>query len=242
MLSTLTNLLASQPETAHVFTAIGPVGGGGGGPGSVQSSGVTSGVAVVVLKANRAAKVPQIRDRLRPYLHAIPDARLTFSNEGFGGATVQIPLSSDTGEGLDKAALDLQQQINGLHTLADPRPATSPPAAEIIIRPRPDDAGRLGVSSDTIAQVARIATVGDIDANVAKLDIGDRRIPIRVRLPDSARGDLPTLRNLRVPTVSGGLTTLGSVADIYFQAGPAQITRYNRRDDNIRGPRSRRRP
>ena len=232
-LSALSNLLASQPETAHVFTAIGSGGGGGGGPGSVSDSGVTGGVAVAVLKDHRTTKVPQIRDRLRPYLHAIPDARVTFANVGFGGATVQIPLSSDTGEGLEKAALDLQQQINGLHTLADPRPATSPPAPEIIIRPRPDDAARLGVSSDTIAQVARIATVGDIDANVAKLDIGDRRIPIRVRLPDTARSDLPTLKNLRVPTVSGGLTTLGSVADIYFQAGPAQITRYNRRDDII---------
>jgi hydrophobic/amphiphilic exporter-1 (mainly G- bacteria), HAE1 family len=228
----LSNLLASQPETAHVFTAIGG-GGGGGGPGAVSDSGVTGGVAVAVLKPDRTTKVPQIRDRLRPYFHAIPDARVTFANQGFGGATVQIPLSSDTGEGLEKAALALQQQINGLHTLADPRPATSPPAPEIIIRPRPDDAARLGVSSDTIAQVARIATVGDIDANVAKLDIGDRRIPIRVRLPDSARSDLPTLKNLRVPTVSGGLTTLGSVADIYFEAGPAQITRYNRRDDII---------
>ncbi|HXQ13549.1 MAG TPA: efflux RND transporter permease subunit [Caulobacteraceae bacterium] len=231
-LAALAKLLAAQPETAHVFTAIGG-GGGGGGPGSVVDSGVTGGVAVAVLKPVRATKVPQIRDRLRPYFHAIPDARVTFANQGFGGATVQIPLSSDTGEGLEKAALQLQQQINGLHTLADPRPATSPPAPEIIIRPRPDDAARLGVSSDAIAQVARIATVGDIDANVAKLDIGDRRIPIRVRLPDSARSDLPTLRNLRVPTVSGGLTTLGSVADIYFEAGPAQITRYNRRDDII---------
>ncbi len=230
-LGKLTTLLGQQPETEHVFTAIGQ--SGDGGPGSVASTGVTSGVAVAVLKHNRSAKVPQIRDRLRPSLHSIPDARVTFSGAGFGGSTVQIPLSSDTGEGLDGAALDLQRQITGVRTLADPRRATSPPAPEIIIRPRPDDAARLGVSSDTLAQVARIATVGDIDANVAKLDIGDRRIPIRVRLPDSARSDLPTLRNLRVPTVSGGLTTLGSVADIYFQAGPAEITRYNRRDDII---------
>jgi len=229
----LANLLARQPETAHVFTAVGSGGGGGGGPGAVFASGVTSGVAVAVLKPDRTAKVPQIRDRMRTDLHAIPDARVTFANEGFGGSTVQIPLSSDSGEGLEAAALELQREITGLHTLADPRPATSPPAPEIIIRPRADDAARLGVASDTIAQVARIATVGDIDANVAKLDIGDRRIPIRVRLPDSARSDLPTLENLRVPTASGGLTTLGSVADVYFQAGPAQITRYNRRDDII---------
>jgi HAE1 family hydrophobic/amphiphilic exporter-1 len=121
----------------------------------------------------------------------------------------------------------------GLRTLADPRPATSPPAPEIIIQPRPDDAARLGVSADVIAAAARVATVGDIDANVAKMDVGDRRIPIRVRLPEASRNDLPTLKALRLPTSKGGTTTLDSVADVFFQAGPAEITRYNRRDDLI---------
>ena len=117
--------------------------------------------------------------------------------------------------------------------VADGAPNPWPTSPEVVIRPRPDDAARLGVSADTLASVARVATVGDIDANVAKLDVGDRRIPIRVRLPESARTDLATLKNLRVPTAGGGLTTLDSVADVYFQAGPAQITRYDRRDDII---------
>ena len=231
-LAAAAKLLSQQPETEHVFTAIG-AGGGGGGPGQVFSSGVTGAVAVAVLKPDRTDKVTQIRDRLRPYFHAIPDARVTFEGGGFGGSTVQVPLSSDTGEGLEAAALELQREMAGTRSLADPRPATEPPAPEVIIRPRPDDAARLGVNADTIASVARVATVGDIDANVAKLDIGDRRIPIRVRLPETARSNLPMLKDLRVPTVSGGLTTLASVADVYFQAGPAQITRYDRRDDII---------
>jgi HAE1 family hydrophobic/amphiphilic exporter-1 len=231
-LARLADVLRQQPETEHVFTAIGG-GGGGGGPGAVYTSGVTEAVAVAVLRPDRTAKVPQIRDRMRPALHAIPDARVTFANAGFGGSTVQVPLSSDTGEGLERAALDLQRQMAQTHSLADPRPATEPPAPEVIIRPRPDDAARLGVSAETIASVARVATVGDIDANVAKLDIGSRRIPIRVRLPDNARSNLPTLKDLRVPTANGGQTTLASVADVYFQAGPAQITRYDRRDDII---------
>jgi hydrophobic/amphiphilic exporter-1 (mainly G- bacteria), HAE1 family len=231
-LASAADLLRRQPETEHVFTAIG-AGGGGGGPGQVFSSGVTGAVAVAVLKPDRTDKVTQIRDRLRPYFHAIPDARVTFEGGGFGGSTVQVPLSSDTGEGLEAAALELQREMAGTRSLADPRPATEPPAPEVIIRPRPDDAARLGVNADTIASVARVATVGDIDANVAKLDIGDRRIPIRVRLPETARSNLPMLKDLRVPTVSGGLTTLASVADVYFQAGPAQITRYDRRDDII---------
>ena len=45
------------------------------------------------------------------------------------------------------------------------------------MRPKADEAARLGVSATTIAAAARIATVGDIDANVAKLDEGERRIP-----------------------------------------------------------------
>ncbi|MEJ0066911.1 MAG: efflux RND transporter permease subunit [Caulobacteraceae bacterium] len=232
-LASAADLLRRQPETEHVFTAIGSGGGGGGGPGQVFSSGVTDAVAVAVLKPDRTDKVEQIRDRLRPYFHAIPDARVTFEGGGFGGSTVQVPLSSDTGEGLDAAALELQREMAGTRSLADPRPATEPPAPEVIIRPRSDDAARLGVSADTIASVARVATVGDIDANVAKLDIGDRRIPIRVRLPQTARSNLPMLKDLRVPTANGGLTTLASVADVYFQAGPAQITRYDRRDDII---------
>jgi len=231
-LAKLADLLKQQPETQHVFTAIGG-GGGGGGPGAASSSGVNEAVAVAVLNPQRSATVPQIRDRLRPQFHGVPDARITFEGGGFGGATVNVVLSSDSGIGLEQAALDLQREMAALPSLADPRPATSPPAPEVIIRPRPDDAARLGVSADTIASVARIATVGDIDANVAKLDVGERRIPIRVRLPETARASLPTLRDMRVPTAAGGLTTLGSVADVYFQAGPGEITRYERRDDII---------
>ncbi|MBV9995562.1 MAG: efflux RND transporter permease subunit [Caulobacteraceae bacterium] len=229
----LTKLLRDQPETDHVFSAIGGAGGSGAGGNVPSSTGVASAVAVAVLKPHRQATVAQIRDRLRPLLHAIPDARITFEGSGFGGSTVQAVLTSASGEGLDAAALELQREMAGLRTLADPRPASAPPAPEVIVRPRADDAARLGVSAETIAAAARVATVGDIDANVAKMDVGDRRIPIRVRLPEAARNDLPTLKALRLPTGSGGTTTLDSVADVYFQAGPAEITRYNRRDDLI---------
>ena len=115
-----------------------------------------------------------------------------------------------------------------LPQVADPKQATPPVGPEIVIRPRPDEAARLGVSSDAMANIVRIATVGDIDANVAKFNEGERRIPIRVRLPEDARTDLERLKSLRVPTASGGSTTLDSVADIEFQAGPARIDRLNR--------------
>ena len=76
-----------------------------------------------------------------------------------------------------------------------------------------------------------MATAGDIDANVAKLDEGERRIPLRVRLNERDRSDLSVIKNLRLPTAGGGVTTLDSVADVYFQAGPAEINRFDRKRD-----------
>jgi HAE1 family hydrophobic/amphiphilic exporter-1 len=221
-------LVARQPETKAVFAQVGGAGGGGGGVVSL-GGGVTQGAVVAVLKEDRKAKVAQIRDRLRPLLRQVPDTRLTFDTSGFGSAGVRIILTSETGEGLEATALELQREMRTIPGLADPRPDTPPGGAEVVIRPRPDEAARLGVSAEAIALAARIATIGDIDANVSKLDVGERRIPIRVRLPIKDRSNLAVIRNLRLPTASGGITTLDSVADISFQAGPAEIDRFDRK-------------
>lgn len=221
-------VMARMPETQAVFAQVGG-GNVSSGPGSFSASaGVGQGAVVAVLNPNRNAKAAVIRDRLRPLLRDIPDARLTFDSSGFGAANVQVILTSETGQGLEAAALELQREMRGVPGLADPRPATPPSGAELVVRPRADEAARLGVSASVIAAAARIATVGDIDANVSKLDEGERRIPIRVRLPKADRSDLSVIENLRLPTATGGVTTLGAVADVFFRAGPAQIDRINR--------------
>ncbi len=219
------DLVARQPETAAVFAQVGSASSNT----FAGSSGVGQGAVVAVLKPGRLTKVPRIRDRLRPLLRQIPDARVTFDTSGFGAAEIDITLVSETGEGLEAAALALQRQMGGVPGLADPRPTKPPSGAELVVRPKADEAARLGVPVSIIAAAARIATVGDIDANVSKLDQGERRIPIRVRLPQRDRTDLSVIRNLRLPTAAGGVTTLGSVADVYFQAGPAEIDRFDRK-------------
>ena len=212
-----------------VFAQVGNGGASGGPGGFTSSAGVTKGTVTLILKEQRASRVSEIRDRIRPKLLEIPDARLTFDNAEFGSAGVNIILTSETGEGLEAAGLALQREMRSIRGIVDSRPTTPPSGPEIVIRPKPDEAARLGVSVATIAAAARIATVGDIDANVAKLNEGERRIPIRVRLPRDARADLSVIKNMRIPTAMGGTTTLDTVADVYFQAGPAQISRFDRR-------------
>jgi len=228
-----TDLLKAQPETAMVFTQIGSVAGEGfgGGGGGGFGGGVTTGTATVVLKDKRAASVVQIQDRIRASLHSIPDARVSFQGGGFGAAGVQMVLTSQNGDMLNRAGEELEREMRNLKTVADPRPSNPPTGPEVEITPKPMEASRLGVSVQTIASIARVATIGDIDANVPKLTQGERRIPIRIRLPAGARTNIDMIKALQVPTASGATTPLSSVADVTFASGPAEINRYNRERD-----------
>ncbi len=226
-------LLARQPETDAVFAEVG-AGGITSGPGGLSNTGgINNGSVLAVLKPDRKAKVAEIRDRIRPLLRNIPDARLSYDISGFGAGGVQVILTSEAGDSLDATALELQREMRTVPGIADPRPSVPPSGAELIVRPKVDEAARLGVSVTTIANAARVATLGDIDANVSKLDEGERRIPVRVRFPQADRTDLQTVANMRLPTAAGGATTLDSVAKLDFQAGAPELDRFDRKRNLI---------
>jgi multidrug efflux pump subunit AcrB len=99
---------------------------------------------------------------------------------------------------------------------------------EVLIKPMFDRAAREGVSVQQIGRVAMLATLGDLDQNLAKFNMGDRQIPIRVQLDPAARDNIETIKNLRVMTVTGASVPLKSVAEVTMGAGPAQIDRFDR--------------
>ena len=218
-------MLAHHDDVERVFAQVGGGTGGGFGPGT--GGDLRNGTITVVLKEHRAHSTEGFKTLIRPELRTIPDMRVN-ALSGFGAADVDIVLSSEDGPTLERTQLTLERQMRGLKQLSDVRLSPPPPAPELVVRPKPEEAARLNVSTDAIAAVARVATIGDIDPNVAKYSEGKRRIPIRVRLADGARSDLDTLGRLRVPTLNGKSTTLSSVADLSFQAGPGQIIRYGR--------------
>ncbi|MFT4253895.1 MAG: efflux RND transporter permease subunit [Caulobacter sp.] len=222
----VTTMFKARPETEHVFVQVGSnIASGFGGQSGAD---VRDGTVTVVLKGDRKLTVTEIKEEIRAGLRDIPDARVNMQSD-WGSADIQNIITSDDGAALDKAALQIEREMRTLKTIADPRPSSPPSGPEIVIRPRADEAARLGVSVADIASIARVATVGDIDANVAKMTQGERRIPIRIRLPDGARSDLAAIAALQVPTAAGGVTRLDTVADIDFQAGPAKIDRFGRK-------------
>ena len=87
---------------------------------------------------------------------------------------------------------------------------------------------RLGVSTESLSETIRVATIGDVGPALAKFDAGDRTVPIRVLLEENARADLQVLEQLRVPSQRGIGVPLVALADISFGEGPTSITRYDR--------------
>ena len=94
---------------------------------------------------------------------------------------------------------------------------------------RPDfaKAADLGVTSTAIAETLRIATAGDYDIALPKLNLSQRQVPIVVKLEESARKDLSLLERLAVPGTRGPVM-LGQVATLEMTGGPAVIDRYDR--------------
>jgi HAE1 family hydrophobic/amphiphilic exporter-1 len=230
----LSELLEKQPDTKDVFITIGSGGAGGqaaAANGGGGGAGMSSGSAILVMDDHHKMHTEELKQLIRPQLAGIADIRVTALMSGGGptGSDVNILLTSEDGAALEKAQLALLNEMKDLDDIIrNPRLSPDPPGPELIIRPRTAEAARLNVSTDAIAQVARIATSGDIEANTPKFSEGERRLAIRVRLPDGVRRDLAQLGQLRVPTLSGGSTTLDAVADISYEAGPGVIQRMDR--------------
>ncbi|MBD2446827.1 efflux RND transporter permease subunit [Nostoc sp. FACHB-152] len=181
-------------------------------------------------KEERNISQKQFEEQIRPLFQEIPGARISFQSQGPGDSRkgLSIVLRSENPEALTQAANDLEQQMRNLPGLVEVSSTASLVKPEILVIPNPQRAADLGVTVQAIARTASLATIGDNDANLAKFNLSDRQIPIRVQIDPTARADINTIKNLQVPSQNGSLVPLVAVADIQFGSGPATINRYDR--------------
>jgi multidrug efflux pump subunit AcrB len=190
---------------------------------------VGGGAAYITLKKDRETSSVDWERNLQPKMAAIPDARVSFQSQagGFSGRDISFIIGGDDPAALEKHALKIVKEMSALKELRSVRIEGDIPRPEIIINPRMDLAADLGVTTASLSQTIRIATLGDIDQNAAKFSLSDRQIPIRVLLSEDSRRSLATLENLPVPTTRGTTVPLKAVAEISFGAGPTELRRYN---------------
>ncbi|OYX90260.1 MAG: ABC transporter permease [Azorhizobium sp. 32-67-21] len=226
----ITALMLAQPEVESVYSTAGE---GGDGGMSMSAGEVRKATVVMNLKprADRTVSQSDFEDRLDLELRRLEDIRFSWSANGQNTQRAfTVILSGNDGAAVEKAALQLETEIKEqVPLLTNVVSSASLDRPEIRIVPKLDQAAELGVSVDTIAETVRIATIGDINANLAKFSASDRQIDIRVQMEEKARGQLSTFDAIRVPTSTPGVSVpLSSVATIEFGQGPTAIDRYDR--------------
>ena len=178
-------------------------------------------------KSERSTTPAAFKREVSEDLRRIPDIRFWFIQDD-GQRELQVAVLGRDEDAVERAASLLTVEARRLPELDNVVSTADLARPELRIRPRMLVAAELGVSTEAIADTVRIATIGDINANLARLEIASRQVPIRVMLRNGARGDRRVLQTLRVPTVAGAAVPLSTVASLEMGQGTSQIDRYDR--------------
>jgi hydrophobe/amphiphile efflux-1 (HAE1) family protein len=213
--------IRERPEVRSVFV----------NGGNLLGSGAEVRKATLIInfvpKAERKLNQDQIKQAIGRDLAGMPDMRYWFLNDD-GQRQFQLVVAGRDAASVNKAAAEITSEAKRLPALANVVSTAELDRPELRVYPRTEIAADLGVSTEAISEAVRIATIGDIAANLAKFDVGDRQVPIRVQLDEKARGNRHILEALKVQTASGAAVPLASVAKFEMSQGPTAIDRYDR--------------
>ncbi len=222
-------IVERNPHVKMVYTAIG---GGAAGSDPFAPKGAPE-VRKATLTINMTprgerggVRKQEVERQLREALAVLPGAQIKV---GLGGSNEKyvLVLASENGALLADHARTVERELRSIPGIGAVTSTASLVRPELVVRPDFARMADLGVTSAIIADTLRIATAGDYDQNIAKLNLTQRQIPIVVKLPPEARQDLPLLERLTVPGKHGPVM-IGNVATLSLTGGPAEIDRYDR--------------
>ena len=226
-------IVVQVADVKHVFTAVGRGAGGdlfsGGGAADVHKANLT---LTLTHRSERNRKQQAVEAELREKLQALPGMRVTVGS-GDTGEKLMLVLTGEDAAALALAARDVERELRGIKGLGNITSTASLVRPEVVIHPDFARMAAHGVTSAEIGETVRVATAGDYSEALAKLNLPQRQVPIRVLMPAEARQQLDMLGRLPVQARNGNSVMLANVADISIDSDSAQINRMDRSRDIV---------
>ena len=220
----------SISKLEHVKSVYTTIGGGSAGADPFAAGGAaearTATLTVLLAERDMRPRKQGIENNIRKALESLPGVRTKVGLGGSGEKYVLV-LTGEDAVTLGQAAAAVEKDLRTIPGLGSVASSASLVRPELTVRPDFARMADLGVTSAAIGETLRIATVGDYDTALPKLNLSQRQIPIVVRLADDARNDLSSLERLMVPGARGPVM-LSQVATLELAGGPAVIDRFNR--------------
>ena len=139
-------------------------------------------------------------------------------------ADVAVKIFGEDPRVLEQKAEQVLHAISEIPGVADAQREIVSGVAELTVEPDRTQLARYGFNVSDVRQVIETAVAGYA---VSDLVEGRRRFPIVVRLPESARVDAASLREVLLPAPAGELVRLGQIARVAVIRGPESISREN---------------
>lgn len=217
-------------QVQHVKSIYTTIGGGsagtdpfaGGGAAEVRKATLT----IQLSERGARPRKQAIENDIRTALQQLPGVRTKVGLGGSGEKYILV-LTGEDAQALQSTAMAVEKDLRTIEGLGSIASTASLVRPEIAVRPDFAKAADLDVTSAAISDTLRVATLGDYDAQLPKLNLSQRQVPIVVRLEADARKDIATLERLMVPGARGPVM-LGQVAQVSMAGGPAVIDRYDR--------------
>ncbi len=207
------------------------VGEASSGNPSSQRGGSVNVAKLEVKLADRGTRPPkvEIERQMNAVLATVPSARFNVGiNTGGAEAGYSFSVTSSDAELLSSTVRTLMNEIRALPSVASVINDESLPKPELSIIPNELAMADKGVTTQDIANTLRIATVGDYDQALPKLNLESRQVPIITRLDDAHRQNLTDLANLYLPNSKGAPVQIKDVATLTFGTGESVVSRFNR--------------
>ena len=177
---------------------------------------------------NRPSKT-QIEANINEVLKTVPAARFNVGIEGGGSETgYSFSVTGNNKAVLDETVKAIIDDIRALPEVANVISNKSLPKPEIVLITDELAMADKGVSTSDLASTLRVATVGDYEQFLPKLNLDTRQIPIVIRLPDQDKQNTEHLLELYVPSTKGQKVQIKDVATLKFASGESSVSRLNR--------------
>jgi multidrug efflux pump subunit AcrB len=220
-------LLKPMSTIKNVYTTIGA---GAAGSDPFAGGGITEtrkATLTIILTARGSRPNKQlIEQEIRQRLKYLPGVRI---NVGLGGSGEKyaLVLTGNDAALLQSTANAVEKDLRSIPGIGNVASTAALVRQEVVVKPNFSAAADLGVTTAAIGETLRIATVGDYEEALTKLNLESRQIPVVVKINESAKTDISVLEKLAVPGVRGPVP-LGQVATMQVASGPAIIDRYDR--------------
>ena len=221
--------ILAMPEVSHIFTSVGEAQAAMEASSGGKAENIAGLDIVLAPRAERGSK-QEIERQISSMLSEVPGARFTVGLSSGGETGYNFSLTSTDPRLLEQTAQQIMTEIRALPSAGAVTSDRSLPRQELTVTPDRLAMADKGVTTQDIATTLRVATVGDYEQRLSKLNLDTRQIPIVVRLPDVAKQNVSQLEGLYVPSAlpPGQGVRVGEVASLNFGTGPAQISRLDR--------------